>query len=224
MTTPRYARPSEWQVRQDIVSVCKHMYDKGYLAATDGNVSVRLGDRILITPSGVSKGHMSPEDLILTNMQGKPLGGTAKPSTEIAMHICAYEARPDVMSVVHGHPPRSIAFTVAGIPIPGKMLPEVVVTLGGVIPTVPYTTPGTYEVPEAIRPFLVKHDVIMMEWHGAICLGKDAMDAYYKMEKLEHLCEVALFAKQLGNMRELSPAQLGPLNELHQRMHAVPVA
>lgn len=210
----------EARVRHDIVSVCRHMYEKGFLAATDGNVSARLGDRLLVTPSGVSKGHMAPHDLIVTDLEGNRLEGTSLPSSELAMHLAAYRARPEVQAVVHGHPPRAIAFTVAGVPLPARILPEVVVTLGGDIPTVPYTTPTTEEVPRALGPYFERHDAVMMEWHGAVCLGPDVWEAYYKLEKLEHLCEVGLFAQQLGGWRELSEAQLGPLMAIRARMLA----
>ena len=106
----------------------------------------------------------------------------------------------------------------AGVPIPGKVLPEVVVALGGEVPTVPYTTPTTEEVPQALSPYFERHDVVMMEWHGAVCLGPNAWDAYYKLEKLEHLCEVAMFAQQLGGWRELSEAQMAPLLAMREKM------
>ncbi|MEB3198711.1 MAG: class II aldolase/adducin family protein [Candidatus Sericytochromatia bacterium] len=205
---------TEWQARRDIVAVCAAMYQKGFLAATDGNVSVRCGDRLLVTPSGVAKGQLSPDALIVTDLFGRRLQGAGQPSSEMAMHVAAYAARPEVRAVVHGHPPRAIAFTVAGRPIPGQLLPEVVVSLGGEIPTLPYTTPTTEEVPAVLGPALRGHDVVMMAWHGAVCLGLDAWDAYYKMEKLEHLCEVALFAEQLGGARPLSAEQVARLKTL----------
>lgn len=210
---------TEWQARRDVVEVCAAMHQKGFLAATDGNVSVRLGDRLVITPTGVSKGRLKPDDLIVTDMAGRLLQGKAGPSSEIAMHLAAYAVRPEIEAVVHGHPPRAIAFTVAGRPIPGRLLPEVVVSFGGVVPTVPYTTPTTYEVPEALRPYFARHDVVMMEWHGAVALGADAWDGYHKLEKLEHLCEVALFAEQLGGGRELSDAQVGPLMAIRAKLN-----
>ena len=211
----------EAQLRTAIVAVCRRAYEKGFLAATDGNVSARLGaDRLLVTPSGISKGHMSPNDLIVTDLAGRVVQGDGRPSSELAMHLAAYAARPDVRAVVHAHPPRAIAFTTAGVPIPGRLLPEVVVALGGEIPTVPYTTPTTDEVPRALGPYFERHDAVMMEWHGAVCLAGDVWDAYYKLEKLEHLCEVALFAQQLGGWRELSEAQMAPLRAIRERMLA----
>lgn len=202
---------TEWQLRRDIVEVCRAMHVKGFLAATDGNVSVRMGERLLITPTGVSKGRLKPEDLVVT-----PLEGRADPrtSSELALHLCAYRVRPDIKAVVHGHPPRAIAFTVAGREIPGHLLPEVVVSFGGNVPTVPYTTPTTSEVPQALGPVLERHDVLMMAWHGAVCIGNDVWDSYYKLEKLEHLCEVALYAEQLGGGRLLSADQVKRLQEL----------
>jgi L-fuculose-phosphate aldolase len=210
----------EAQARLDITTVCRRMYEKGFLAATDGNVSVRIGDRLIVTPSGVSKGHLAPEALIVTDMSGHVIEGDGLPSSEMAMHLAAYRARPDVTAVVHGHPPRAIAFTAAGVPLPGRLLPEVVVALGGEIPTVPYTTPTTDEVPRALFPYFERHDAVMMEWHGAVCLGHDVFEAYYKMEKVEHLCEVALYAQQLGGWRDLTDAQIQPLLAIRERMHA----
>jgi L-fuculose-phosphate aldolase len=209
---------TEWQARRAIVDVCRAMYEKGFLAATDGNVSVRLGSRIVVTPTGVAKGRLAPEDLIVTDMAGRVRGSGAA-SSEMALHTEAYARRPDIGAVVHGHPPRAIAYTVAGRPIPGRLLPEVVVSFGGEVPTVPYTTPTTPEVPAALGPVLARHDVVMMEWHGAVCLGPDVWDAYHKLEKLEHLCEVALFAEQLGGGRLLSDAQVAPLLAMHHAMH-----
>ncbi|MEB3284207.1 MAG: class II aldolase/adducin family protein [Candidatus Sericytochromatia bacterium] len=202
---------TEWRHRRDIVEVCQAMHAKGFLAATDGNVSVRWGDKVLITPTGVSKGRLKPEDILVTSLTGR---ATAGASSELSLHLCAYHARPDVQSVVHGHPPRAIAFTVAGREIPGLLLPEVVTTLGGEIPTIPYTTPTTEEVPTALGPVLGCHDVVMMAWHGAVCLGLNAWDAYYKLEKLEHLCEVALYAEQLGGARMLTSDQVSRLRSL----------
>ncbi|MEB3329005.1 MAG: class II aldolase/adducin family protein [Candidatus Sericytochromatia bacterium] len=209
---------TEEQARQAIVDVCRAMYAQGYLAATDGNVSIRLGSRLLVTPTGVAKGRLAPEDLILTDLAGRVLGSGVA-SSEMALHTEAYARRPDIGAVVHGHPPRAIAFTVAGRPIPGRLLPEVVVAFGGEVPTVPYTTPTTPEVPAALGPALAGHDVVMMAWHGAVCLGPDVWDAYHKLEKLEHLCEVALLAEQLGGARMLSEAQVAPLMALHRRLH-----
>lgn len=187
------------------------MYVKGLLAATDGNVSVRLGDQILITPTGVSKGRLKPEDLVVTPLSGR---AAARTSSELELHLCAYQVRSTIRAVVHGHPPRAIAFTVAGREIPGHLLPEAVVSFGGSIPTVPYTTPTTSEVPKALAPVLEHHDVLMMAWHGAVCLGDDIWDAYHKLEKLEHLCEVALYAEQLGGARLLSGDQVERLKAL----------
>ena len=204
----------EWQARQAIVKVCRRMYEKGFLAATDGNVSMRIGDRLLVTPAGIAKGDAVEDDLIVTDLAGRKLAGRGEPSSEMAMHLRAYAERPEIGAVVHGHPPRAIAFTVAGVPIPGKLLPEVVVALGGEIPTVPYTTPTTAEVPEALGPYIARHDAVVMAWHGAVCVGADVWAAYHKLEKLEHLCEVAMYARQLGAARELSAEQLAALARL----------
>ena len=182
---------TEAQLRQDIVRICQMLHRKNYLAATDGNVSVRLGERVLVTPSGVHKGYMAAEQVITVDLKGKVLQGEGRPTSEIRMHLLAYELRPEVGAVVHAHLPYATACTLAGVSLLEPILPEVVITLGG-IPTAPYATPGSAAVPEAIRDFIREFDAILLSRHGAMTVGRDVMDAYNKMEKLEHTARVVL--------------------------------
>jgi L-fuculose-phosphate aldolase len=201
------------QLKQDIVCICRMLHRKNYLAATDGNVSVRLGDQLLITPSGVNKGIMEADQVLTVDLTGAVIAGTGQPSSEIQMHLLAYRLRADVNAVVHAHLPYATACTLAGIDLLEPILPEVVITLGG-IPTAPYATPGTAEVPEAIRAYVQEYDAILLARHGAMTVGRDVVDAYNKMEKLEHTARVVLAARLQGPLPPLSDAEVEKLKRI----------
>jgi L-fuculose-phosphate aldolase len=205
---------TEMELKQEIVCICRMLHRKNYLAATDGNVSVRLaGDRLLTTPSGVHKGLMEAEQVITVDFTGRVLAGEGRPTSEIRMHLLAYELRPDVAAVVHAHLPYATACTLAGIDLLEPILPEVVITLGG-IPTAPYATPGTTAVPEAIREYLLDYDAILLARHGAMTMGRDVRDAYNKMEKLEHTARVVLAARLQGPVEPLPESEAEELRRL----------
>jgi len=204
---------TEWQLKEDIVRICRMLHRKNYLAATDGNVSVRLGDRVLVTPSGVHKGLMEAYQILTVDREGRVLSGEGKPTSEIRMHLLAYELRPDVQAVVHAHLPYATACTLAGINLLEPILPEVVITLGG-IPTAAYATPGSEEVPESIRAFIKEYDAILLSRHGAMTVGQDVTDAYNKMEKLEHTARVVLAARLQGPLPPLPQAEVEKLRRL----------
>ena len=201
------------QLKQDIVCICRMLHRKNYLAATDGNVSVRLGDQLLITPSGVNKGIMEAEQVLTVDFTGAVIDGAGQPSSEIQMHLLAYRLRADVNAVVHAHLPYATACTLAGIDLLEPILPEVVITLGG-IPTAPYATPGTEEVPEAIRDYVQEYDAILLARHGAMTVGGDVVDAYNKMEKLEHTARVVLAARLQGPLPPLSAVEVEKLQRI----------
>ena len=203
----------ETPLKQEIVRVCRLLHQKNYLAATDGNVSVRLGDRVLVTPSGVHKGLMEANQVITVDLTGRVLRGEGRPTSEIRMHLLAYELRPDVGAVVHAHLPYATACTLAGIDLLEPILPEVVITLGG-IPTAPYATPGSAAVPEAIREFIREFDAMLLSRHGAMTMGQDVADAYNKMEKLEHTARVVLAARLQGPVAPLPAAEVEKLRRL----------
>jgi len=204
------------QLRQEIVRVCRMLHQKNYLAGTDGNVSVRLGDQVLITPSGVNKGMMEEHQLITVDLEGRLLAGTGRPTSELRMHLLVYELRPEAGAVVHAHLPYATACTLAGISLLEPILPEVVITLKG-IPTAAYATPGTEEVPKAIRDFIREFDAILLSRHGAITVGQDVMDAYNKMEKLEHTARVVLAARLQGPVSPLSASEVEKLRRLREK-------
>ncbi len=207
---------TEDQLKQEIVCICRMLHRKNYLAATDGNVSVRLGDRLLTTPSGVHKGLMEADQIITVDLAGRVVAGTGRPTSEIRMHLLAYQLRPEVGAVVHAHLPYATACTLAGIDLLEPILPEVVITLGG-IPTAPYATPGTDEVPEAIREYLREYDAILLSRHGAMTVGREVRDAYNKMEKLEHTARVVLAARLQGPLAALPAAEAAKLRQIGER-------
>lgn len=208
--------PDEDQLRQDIVEVGRRLWTRGFVASNDGNISVRLpGSRLLMTPTGVSKGFMTPEMMVVTDLEGRQLAGepNRKASSEILMHLMAYRHRPDVQAVVHAHPPLATGFAVAGIPLDRAVLAEVVTTLGS-IPIAEYGTPSTPELPASVEPFVRSHDALLLANHGALALGKDLFAAYYKMETIEHFARISLVARLLGREHLLTREEVGRLQQL----------
>ncbi len=210
-------RQSLFALKQDIVEVGKRMYARGYIASNDGNISARLDDnKFLVTPTGVSKGFMKPEDLIVVNMEGKVLSGTNRPSSEVFMHLQVYKDRPDVNSVCHAHPPYATGFAVAGIPLDKCVLPEVIITLGS-IPLIEYGTPGTEELYRPVTKLLKDYDAFLLANHGALTVGTDVINAYHKMETLEHFAQIAFVANQLGYLNTLNKEQVQKLKDQREK-------
>lgn len=205
-------RASVERAGQEIADVCRLMHQRNYLAARDGNVSVRIGSkRILVTPSGARKGFMSAKDMVLCDLDGNPVPGeTNKPSTETMMHTLIYQERPDVNAVVHAHPPCAIAHTIAGIGLDKPLMPEVFCELGE-IATIPYTTPGTREVPDTLREHLTCRVALVMERHGSITMGETLWQAYDRLEILEHTARISLMAHQLGKAEGMPGEELEKL-------------
>ena len=205
------------QAISDVIQVGKRMYDRGYVASNDGNISVRLSEnRLLITMTGVSKGFLNPEHLVVVDYDGKVISGDRIPSSEMKMHLMVYRERPDVHAVAHAHPPTSTGFSVAGIDLPENLLPEVIVSLGS-IPTAAYGTPGTMELVESLRDYVRMHDAILMENHGALTLGPDIISAYHKMETMEHVAQIALVARMLGQVNAIDDENVAKLLQMYGR-------
>lgn len=195
-------------LREAICEIGRRLYVRNLIAAADGNISVRLAsNRFLCTPSGVSKGFMAPGDLLIADAKGQTIEGSGKVSSEFFTHLAAYEERPDVRAVVHAHPPKAVAFTLAGRSLEPLVLPEVVAALGAV-PTAPYATPGTKEGADAVRILIRQCDALLLDRHGAITVGPDLFDAYFKMEKIEHAAETLFAAYTLGEVPPLTEDQI----------------
>jgi L-fuculose-phosphate aldolase len=212
---------SAYALRREICEVGRRVYQRGYVAANDGNISVRMqDDRILCTPTGVSKGFITEDMLAICDLDGQQVAGTMRISSEIRMHLEIYKLRSDVYSVVHAHPPTATGFAVAGIELTQCVLPEVIVSLGGV-PLADYGTPGGPDIVEPMKPLLKDYDAILMANHGAVTLGKDVMDAHFKMETVEHFAKIALVAHQLGQVKTLSEGHVNELIDLRERFGIV---
>ncbi|MEG1157944.1 MAG: class II aldolase/adducin family protein [Christensenellaceae bacterium] len=186
--------PSFSEARDQIIEIGKRMYNKGFVAANDGNITCRLASNIILTtPTGVSKGYMTPDMMIKMTLDGEILSeGAYKPSSEVKMHIRAYQENPEIMAVMHAHPPISTSFAIAGIALDKAILPEAVVNLGSV-PIAKYANPGTQEVPDSIAPFCVDYNAVLLANHGALTWGKNAFEAYFRLESLEYYASVMMY-------------------------------
>jgi L-fuculose-phosphate aldolase len=205
---------AEEQARADIVEVGRRLWERGYVASNDGNISVRLDEsRLMTTPKSVSKGFMTPDMMVVTDLEGRKISGQRDPSSELKMHLEVYRNRPDARAVVHAHPPTATGFAVAGIPLDRAVLAEVITTLGS-IPIAEYATPSTEELPAAVRKYVKAHDGLLLANHGALALAGDVMSAYYRMETIEHFAKISLVARTLGRENILSRDEVERLQGL----------
>ena len=195
---------SEDQVRADIARFCHLIYEKSFVAATDGNISVRLPNgHIMCTPTICNKGFVTPEDMVIIDIKGQRIKGERKASSEMAMHLLIYEMRPDAQAVVHAHPPCATAYAAAGIPLNKALISEVVLALG-CIPLAEYGTPGTPELTDQLRPFIKNYDALLMSNHGVVTFGSNLEDAFNRMDTVEHFAKISINTKILGRERLLS--------------------
>jgi L-fuculose-phosphate aldolase len=191
--------------------VGKWIHARGYVASTDGNISLRLDPRrILTSPTAVSKGMMSPDDLVITDLDGRKLNGRRNPSSELGMHLLIYRRRPDINAVCHAHPPVATGYAAAGLPLNKAILSELVISLG-CIPVARYGTPGTDELTDALEPLVQGHDAILMANHGVVTCGQDLLTAFFRLETTEHFAQVALVTELLGKQVLLSAGDVEKL-------------
>lgn len=197
---------NEQQMKEQMCDICHKMWQLGWVAANDGNLSVKLDDgNFLATPTGISKSFITPDKIVKINSDGEVIEASEgyRPSSEIKMHLRCYEVRDDVGSVLHAHPPTATGYAVANKALDGYTMIESIITIGSV-PVAPYGTPSTYEVSDVITPYLEEHDVMLLRNHGALAVGADLITAYYRMETLEHFAKISLTAHLLGGEREIS--------------------
>ncbi len=210
---------SEFEIKKQICDIGKRIYDRGMVAANDGNISVKISDNeFLCTPTGVSKGFMTPEYICKVDAKGNVLqaNGNFKPSSEIKMHMRVYKERPDVQSVVHAHPVYATSFAIAGIPLTQPIMPEAVIALG-CVPIAEYGTPSTEEIPDAVSKYLQHFDAVLLENHGALAYSDSLLAAYHKMESLEFYAQLLFQARMLGGPKELSNQQVQKLYEIRKQ-------
>ncbi len=205
------------EYKDEIVQYGKLLHQTGLVAATDGNLSVRLGDgMVLCTPTLMSKGMMTVDDLVIVDPLGQKVSGRRGVSSEIAMHLFIYRNRPDVNAVVHAHPPTATGFAAAGMPLDSALCSEIVITLG-TVPLANYETPGTPELAEGLAPLVGGHDAILMANHGVVTYGEDLLTAYMNMETVEHYAKIALVTHMLGKQKPLSDTHVSKLREIRQK-------
>ena len=212
---------NENDIKKLMCEIGKRVYDRNMAAANDGNFSVKISDNeFLCTPTGVSKGFMTPEYICKVDAKGNVIeaNGNFRPSSEIKMHMRVYEKRPDVKAVVHAHPSFATSFAIAGIPLTQPIMPEAVISLG-CVPIADYGTPSTMEIPDNIEMFLPHYDAVLLENHGALTWGQDLLTAYHKMESLEFYAELLYKAKALGGAKEFSKADVERLYEIRKQMN-----
>lgn len=196
--------------KNEILEVGRLLFEKRFVASNDGNLSIRVNDSIIITPTSVSKGFLSVDNLVVVDLKGKIISGKSKPTSEILMHLEIYKRRPDIFAVCHAHPPYSTGFASAGIPLTKKILPEVIIALDS-IPLVKYATPGTPELSKKMLPFIKKYDAILLQNHGVITMGSSLQNAYFKMETVEHFAWIYFISTLIGKPKELKRNEIKKL-------------
>lgn len=209
----------EQAIKQQICLIGKRMYDSGFVAANDGNITVKLNERELITtPTGVSKGFMTPAMMIKVDLAGNVTMAHAdwQPSSELKMHLQVYKDRPDVRAVVHAHPPYATTFAIARMPLNQPLVAEAIVALG-CVPVAGYGTPSTNEIPAAVAPYLKNFDAVLLANHGALAWGADLITAYHKLESVEFYAKLTFLSRQLGCAQELTAGQIEKLYALKKQ-------
>lgn len=209
---------SEKAAKKAIIDIGQRMYVKNFVAANDGNISIKTGDNeVWATPTGVSKGFMKKKMLVKVDLDGNILEGTYKPSSELKMHLRAYKENPKIKSVCHAHPPICTCFAIAGIPLDTPILAEAVITLGNV-PVAPYAELGSKEVPEAIAPYCHTHGGILLANHGAVTWAGDAYSAYYRLESMEYYANILMITEKIiGKQNTLTDEQIERLIAMREK-------
>ncbi len=209
---------NEHKLKEQICEIGRRLYAKGFAAANDGNITIRLNEReVLCTPTMVSKGYLKPEDICKVDYEGKQLAGVKKRTSEVLLHLAVYKARPDVMGCVHCHPPHATAFAVAQEPIPKCVLPEVEVFLGEV-PIAEYETPGTQKFADCVLPYVRDCNTIILANHGTVTFGPDLEKAYFNTEIIDAYCKILILARQLGRVNYFNEAQTRELMGFKKRL------
>jgi L-fuculose-phosphate aldolase len=204
--------------KSELIEIGRLLYRQKMVAGTDGNISVKLDDdRIMITPSGFPKGSLKPEDLVIVDCNGKHLQGIQKASSETLMHLCIYKNRPEITACVHSHAPYVTAFAVAGIHLAEDILPEIVVTIGG-IPLTDYAPPGTDAVPKCLEPFIEKNNAFVLRNHGLLTIGRSLNEAFFRHETVEHYARIVHLARQLGNIDSIPSDDFQRLEKMRQKL------
>mgnify|MGYP001290927344 CR=1 FL=1 len=213
---------SEALARRELIRIARLCYERNLLVAMDGNLSVILDDgNVLATKAGCHKGLLTDDDLVVIDRRGNKIRGQGEPTSEMAMHLACYDARPDVRAVVHAHPPIAVAFTLAGVSMAECVLPEVVLTLG-TIPTLDYRTTGTTDLASLVGEHIHAHDAVLMDRHGAVCVGTNLLEAFCRLETMEHTALITKTARDLGGFKPLDPNEAVHLRSMGLKRYGGP--
>ena len=212
--------PNDREARQSIIEVGKRMYIKNFVAANDGNISCKVAeDMIWTTPTGVSKGFMTEDMLVKMRLDGKIMSlGDMQPSSEVKMHLRVYKENPEIMGVTHAHPPVCTSYAIAGIGLDKAIYPEALVNLG-VVPCIHYATPGSQDIPDSIAPYCKDYNALLLANHGALSWGKSLMEAFFRLEAMEHYAMILMYTGNvIGKANLLSCDQVQELLEIRERL------
>lgn len=211
----------ERKLREDICDVARRLYNAGFMSGSDGNISTILGpDEVLVTPSRLCKGFLTPDQIVKIDRRGNQISGDLPPTSEVALHLAAYEERPDICAVAHCHPPFLIAFTVAGLDLPENILPEIELLFGGKIPLAPYAAPGTADLANSIRSSIRQREnsAVLLDHHGFLAVGLDIYQAAIRVEHAEAAAKVIYYARQLGGEKPLGRESVEMLHQSHTKL------
>jgi L-fuculose-phosphate aldolase len=201
------------KTKREIVEIGKRLYQKGFVVANEGNVSAKLNQRVIVTPTMKCKGFLTAKDLVTVDFMGRKTGGQLEPTSELLVHLLVYKKRPDVAAVIHAHPPYSTALAVAGLELPENVLPEVFLSLGK-IPLAAYGTPSTQELPDSIEDLIMRHDAILLKNHGVLTVGRELEETYFKLERVEHFARIFSIADSLGRVEKIPEKQMDKLQSI----------
>ena len=211
--------PTDQEARAQILETGRRMYARQFVASNDGNLSCRVGqDAVWATPTGVSKGFMQEDSLVMLRLDGQVLSQGALPaSSEVKMHLAIYRQNPDIGAVVHAHPPLSTAYAIAGKALDAAVYPEALVNLG-VVPCVPYARPGSRELPEAVAPYSLSHNAVLLANHGAVTWGRTMEEAWFRMEALEQYALILMYVGMIGGAQPLSQSQVAEVLAIRESL------
>jgi len=201
--------------REDVAYFMRRLYEQRLTTTSGGNVSLRVGEKVLITPSQTDKASVKQEQIGDISIDGKILTVGFKSSMESKMHLAIYNKRSDVNAVVHAHPVFATSFAIAGKEIKTNLAGEARAVLGEPVKA-RYALMGTQKLADVVAEVSLDGNVILMENHGVIAVGKNLLEAYDRMEVLEVSAKMTFITDFLGGGKELSKEELKSIDNLFE--------